>query len=457
MGDAHPVKPTFGEAVRLWLKIGCISFGGPSGQIAILQAEVVEKRGWINETEFLRALQFCMLLPGPEAQQLATYLGWRLHGIRGGIAAGILFLLPAVLLLWMLSLLYVTGREWPLLHSFFEGLKPAVVAIVASALLRIGRQTLTSWSLVLIAMISFGLFLAHIPYPVVVLGFGLIGGLLLEKPSMPKESPENHASRSRSWISSCLTALSMALTILSIWLVPMLVLFFWLGSKAMPFRVGLFFGKVAVLSFGGAYAALSYVSLHASGDWGWLSSGEMMDGLGLAETTPGPLLIALQFVAFLGCYKAPGILPPLLSATLGSLAAVWSLFLPSFLWIFSLAPHLEGIARTPRMGGCACRNRSRGDGCYHLPCPLVFRGPLSARWPFRGASPRAGPALIPFASNQEIGYRSNHPDLRHSERTNPRYRPLSLRGVGLLFPRLGGQMIVFGNKMVEGQVGETST
>jgi chromate transporter len=143
----------------------------------------------------------------------------------------------------------------------------------------------------------------------------------------------------------------MALTILSIWLVPMLVLFFWLGSKAMPFRVGLFFGKVAVLSFGGAYAALSYVSLHASGDWGWLSSGEMMDGLGLAETTPGPLLIALQFVAFLGCYKAPGILPPLLSATLGSLAAIWSLFLPSFLWIFSLAPHLEGIARNPRMGG----------------------------------------------------------------------------------------------------------
>lgn len=351
MGVAHPVKPTFGEAVRLWLKIGCISFGGPSGQIAILQAEVVEKRGWINETEFLRALQFCMLLPGPEAQQLAIYLGWRLHGIRGGIAAGILFLLPAVLLLWMLSLLYVTGREWPLLHSFFEGLKPAVVAIVASALLRIGRQTLTSWSLVLIAMISFGLFLAHIPYPVVVLGFGLIGGLLLKKPSMPKESLENPASRSRSWISSCLTALSMALTILSIWLVPMLVLFFWLGSKAMPFRVGLFFGKVAVLSFGGAYAALSYVSLHASGDWGWLSSGEMMDGLGLAETTPGPLLIALQFVAFLGCYKAPGILPPLLSATLGSLAAVWSLFLPSFLWIFSLAPHLEGIARTPRMGG----------------------------------------------------------------------------------------------------------
>jgi chromate transporter len=351
MGVTYPVKPTFGEAVRLWLKIGCIGFGGPSGQISILQAEVVEKRGWINEAEFLGALQFCMLLPGPEAQQLATYLGWRLHGIRGGIAAGVLFLLPAVLLLWVLSLLYVTGRDWPLLHFFFDGLKPAVVAIVASALLRIGRRTVTNWPLALIAMISFGLFQAHIPYPVVVLGFGLIGGLLLKKPSTLEESPEKSASRSRSWISSCLSSLSMALSILAIWLLPMLVLLIWLGSNAMPFRVGLFFGKVAVLSFGGAYAALSYVSLHASGDWGWLSSGEMLDGLGLAETTPGPLLIALQFVAFLGCYKAPGILSPLFSATLGSLAAVWSLFLPSFLWIFSLAPHLEGIARNPRMAG----------------------------------------------------------------------------------------------------------
>ena len=353
MGVAHlsPAKPTLGAAVCLWLKIGCIGFGGPSGQIAILQAEVVDKRGWINEAEFLRALQFCMLLPGPEAQQLAIYLGWRLHGIRGGIAAGVLFLLPAVLLLWVLSLLYVTGRDWPVMHSFFDGLKPAVVAIVASALFRIARRTITSWPLALIAMISFGLFLSYIPYPVVVLGFGLIGGLLLKKTSTPEESSEKSPPRSGSRMRSCLSSLSMALSILAIWLVPMLALFFWLGFMAMPFQVGLFFGKVAVLSFGGAYAALSYVSLHASGDWGWLSSGEMMDGLGLAETTPGPLLIALQFVAFLGCYKAPGILSPLLSATLGSLSAVWSLFLPSFLWIFSLAPHLDGIARNPRMAG----------------------------------------------------------------------------------------------------------
>lgn len=347
MEGADRAKPSFGEAFRLWLKIGCIGFGGPSGQIAILQAEVVEKRRWIGEAEFLRALQFCMLLPGPEAQQLATYLGWRLHGIRGGIVAGVLFFLPAAFLLWGLSFLYVCGRDWPYLHSFFDGLKPAVVAIVASALLRIGRRTLTSWPLVLIALISFGLFLAHFPYPVVVLGFSLVGGLLLGKKEMQKERSCELASTKRSWTTSWVTAMGISL----IWLVPMLALLFWLGSKAQPVQVGLFFAKVAVLSFGGAYAALSYVSLHASGDWGWISSGEMLDGMGLAETTPGPLLIALQFVAFVGCYKAPGILSPLLSATLGSLAALWSLFLPSFLWIFSLAPHLESMSRNQRMEG----------------------------------------------------------------------------------------------------------
>lgn len=347
MEGADRAKPSFGEAVRLWLKIGCIGFGGPSGQIAILQEEVVQKRGWIGEAEFLRALQFCMLLPGPEAQQLATYLGWRLHGIRGGIVAGVLFFLPAAFLLWGLSFLYVCGRDWPCLHFFFEGLKPAVVAIVASALLRIGRRTLTSWPLVLIALISFGLFLAHFPYPVVVLGFGLVGGLLLGKKEMQKERSYELPSTKRSATTSWVTAMGISL----IWLVPMLALLFWLGFKALPVQVGLFFAKVAVLSFGGAYAALSYVSLHASGDWGWISSGEMLDGMGLAETTPGPLLIALQFVAFVGCYKSPGILSPLLSATLGSLAALWSLFLPSFLWIFSLAPHLESMSRNQRMEG----------------------------------------------------------------------------------------------------------
>ena len=348
-------NPGFREALRVWLKIGCIGFGGPSGQIAILQQEVVEKRNWVSEAEFLRALKFCMLLPGPEAQQLATYLGWRLHGIRGGIAAGVLFVLPAALLLWVLSLLYVIGQDAPLLHAFFEGLKPAVVAIVAAALWRIGRRTITSTPLALIACAAFLLFCLHASYLVVVLGFGFLGSRLLTKPE--EELHPQLASRPRSnlrvkpaalgWAAS----LRVALTLGVLWVIPIAALLYWLGPGALPVQVSLFFGKVAVFSFGGAYAALSYVALHAAGDWGWVTSGEMLDGLGLAETTPGPLLIALQFVAFVSCYKTPGILPPLLAATIGSLTALWSLFLPSFLWIFALAPHMERLGRNRYMAG----------------------------------------------------------------------------------------------------------
>ena len=339
-------KPGFLEALRLWFKIGCIGFGGPSGQIAILHSEVVEKRGWITEVEFVRTLQFCMLLPGPEAQQLATWIGWRLHGIRGGLAAGTLFLLPAALLLWLLSLLYMLGREVPLLHGFFDGLKPAVVAIVLSALWRIGRKTITSRWLGIIALAAFFLFCFHASYPLVVIGFGLVGCFLFPKiHDAPSVQPTGTIPGN--WLAS----LRMALLLVCIWAFPIAGLFFWLGSKALPVQVGLFFAKVAVFSFGGAYAALSYVSLHAVHDWGWITSGQMMDGLGLAETTPGPLLIALQFVAFMACYQAPGMLPPLISATLGSLVAIWSLFLPSFLWIFSLAPHMERISQNRRMSG----------------------------------------------------------------------------------------------------------
>jgi chromate transporter len=343
--------PSLGEALRLWLKIGCIGFGGPSGQIAILQSEVVEKRGWIGEEEFLRALQFCMLLPGPEAQQLATYLGWRLHGIRGGIAAGVLFILPSALLLWMLSLLYVLGQDVPFLSAFFEGLKPAVVAIVAAALWRIGRRTITSLPLALIACGAFLLFCFHASYPAVILGIGLLGSLFLAKAEedLPTEQTSGHGPNrgALGWAAT----LRVALTLAALWIIPIAALWCWLGSKALPVRVALFFGKVAVFSFGGAYAALSYVALHAAGDWGWLTSGQMLDGVGLAETTPGPLLIALQFVAFVACFKNPGILPPLLAATLGSLAALWSLFLPSFLWIFAFAPRMERLGRNRHVAG----------------------------------------------------------------------------------------------------------
>ena len=307
----------------------------------------MEKRNWVSEAEFLRALKFCMLLPGPEAQQLATYLGWRLHGIRGGIAAGVLFLLPAALLLWVLSLLYVIGQDAPLLHAFFEGLKPAVVAIVATALWRIGRRTITSTPLALIACVALLLFCLHASYPAVLMGFGILGSLFLPKSGEDLHTKETSMSGEASWART----LCVVLTLGSLWIMPIAALLCWLGSKALPVQVALFFGKVAVFSFGGAYAALSYVALHAAGDWGWVTSGEMLDGLGLAETTPGPLLIALQFVAFVACYKSPGILPPLLAATIGSLTALWSLFLPSFLWIFALAPHMERLGQNRHMAG----------------------------------------------------------------------------------------------------------
>jgi chromate transporter len=339
-------KPSFTQSLPLWLKIGCIGFGGPSGQIAILHTEIVVQRGWINDQEFGRALQFCMLLPGPEAQQLATYIGWRLHGIRGGIAAGVLFFLPAAFFLWLLSLLYVMGQQWPLLHAFFDGLKPAVVAILLSACWRMGQRTLNSVRLGVIACSAFLLFCLHLSYPVVVLGFGLLGALLPELFSRSQEAMVENRD-TENWRHS----LRLALLILMIWTLPIVGLVLWLGTKALPVKIALFYGKVALFSFGGAYAALSYVALHAVNDWSWLSSGQMMDGLALAETTPGPLLIALQFVAFLAAYTTPGTLSPLCAATIGSLSAIWSLFLPSFLWIFTLAPHMERIARHRRMAG----------------------------------------------------------------------------------------------------------
>jgi len=348
---AEPGNPGFGEALRVWLKIGCIGFGGPSGQIAILHHEVVEKRNWVSDAEFLRALKFCMLLPGPEAQQLATYLGWRLHGIRGGIASGLLFLLPAALLLWVLSLLYVIGEDAPLLRAFFEGLKPAVVAIVAAALWRIGRRTITSLPLALIACGAFLLFCFHASYPAVILGIGFLGSLFLAKTeedlATQQTSGHGHNLGALGWASSLRVALSLG----AVWILPIAGLLCWLGPEALPLQIALFFSKVAVFSFGGAYAALSYVALHAAGDWGWVTSGQLLDGLGLAETTPGPLLIALQFIAFVACFKNPGFLPPLLAATLGSLAALWSLFLPSFLWIFALAPHIESLGRNRHVAG----------------------------------------------------------------------------------------------------------
>lgn len=333
-------RPSFGEAVRLWLKIGCIGFGGPAGQIALLHRETVEKRDWIGEGEFARALKFCMILPGPEAQQLATWIGWRLHGVRGGIAAGALFVLPAALLLWALSLLYVMGRDLPVIHGFFDGIKPVVVALVVSAFWKIKGRLVHTRSQIVIAAVSLALFVLGVSYPWVVIPLGLLGAFLLQGPSV--EQGDLPAVRRPA---------APLLVVPVLWAIPVLLIALWIGWSSVPVRVALLYAKAAVLSFGGAYAALSYVAFHASSDWGWLTPGQMLDGIGLAETTPGPLLIALQFFAFVAAWNHPGALAPMASATLASFTAIWSLFLPSFLWIFSLAPNMERIASNRRMAG----------------------------------------------------------------------------------------------------------
>jgi len=350
--------PTFGEAFRFWLKLGFISFGGPAGQIAIMQTELVEKKRWISQARFLHALNFCMLLPGPEAQQLAIYCGWLLHKTWGGIVAGALFVIPSMFVLWGLSFVYAVFGNVPWIAAIFYGLKPAVLAIVAFAVIRLGRKSLRSPVMWGIAAASFvGIFFFKVPFPVILLGAGLIGfvGGKLSPPTFSGgavhgaksetessaldddgESPE-HAKPSLS------RAMRVCIIWGLLWWLPILALGFWRGWDHTLFQEGLFFGKAAVVTFGGAYAVLPYVAQQAVEHYHWLGPGQMMVGLGLAETTPGPLIMVLQFVGFMGGWSRPMGLSPLLAATLGALITTWATFVPCFLWIFLGGPHLEQL------------------------------------------------------------------------------------------------------------------
>ncbi len=350
-----PVAPTFREALRFWLKLGFISFGGPAGQIAIMHTELVERRRWISEERFLHALNYCMLLPGPEAQQLATYSGWLLHRTRGGIAAGALFVLPSMLILWGLSVLYVTAGNVPQVAAIFHGLKPAVLAIVAAAALRIGRKALKSELHWLIAALSFGaICFVRVPFPLIVVAAALaeLAGGKLWPGKFRGASDEKDVATAPAMRPSLKRALRVTVTCLALWWLPVAALGLWLGAGHALFREAIFFSKAAMVTFGGAYAVLPYVSQQAVAAHGWLSAPQMLDGLGLAETTPGPLIIVLQFVGFLGAWNHPGALPPLLAATLGALITTWTTFVPCFLWIFLGAPHIEQL-RGSRMLGFA--------------------------------------------------------------------------------------------------------
>ena len=349
--DKRP--PTFSEAFRFWLKLGFISFGGPAGQIAIMHEELVERRRWLSEERFLHALNYCMLLPGPEAQQLATYAGWLLHGTRGGIVAGALFVLPSALILWALSWAYVAFGTLPWMAAILYGLKPAVLAIVAAALVRIGAKVLKNPVMWALAALAFaGLFLARLPFPLIVLSAGVcgfVGGRF--RPDLfavlkDHAAPAIKASGPAPSPARAAKVLAIGLTI---WWVPILAAGAWQGWNGTLFREGVFFSKAAMVTFGGAYAVLPYVSQQAVEHYGWLAPGQMLDGLGLAETTPGPLIMVLQFTGFLGGWNHPGALSPLTAATLGAAITTWATFVPCFVWIFLGAPYVERLRENVRL------------------------------------------------------------------------------------------------------------
>lgn len=350
--------PAFREALRFWLKLGFISFGGPAGQIAIMQRELVEKKRWIGQERFLHALNFCMLLPGPEAQQLAIYCGWLLHRTRGGLAAGLLFVLPSAFMLWGLSYLYVVQGEAPWMVGLMAGLKPAVVAVVASAVPRLAAKSLTTPVLAVIAAAAFVLiFVFEVGFPWVVGGAALAGwaGQRFAPQWFPgkarapnsggvPDAAVNSSRESAGWG----RALRVALLGGGLWAAPIVAAGFALGWGSVLVAQGLFFSQAALVTFGGAYAVLPYVEERAVEVHGWLTGPQMLAGLAFAETTPGPLIMVLQFVGFMGGWNQPdGGLSPLLAATLCAGMTTWVTFAPCFLWIFLGAPHVERLRDKP--------------------------------------------------------------------------------------------------------------
>jgi chromate transporter len=336
-------RPTLAEAARFWLELGFVSFGGPAGQIAILHREVVERRRWLDAAQFTAALNFCMLLPGPEALQLAIYLGWRLHGIRGGLLAGVGFVAPAVVLLLGLSWLYARHGTLPAAEGLLLGLQGAVVALVAQALLRIGRRALVTPSHLALAAGAFvALQFLRVPFPLVVLvaaALGLASAWRAPRPAAPAAA--RPATRGQAW--------QVAGAGLLLWLLPLVVVAATLGPASLWSRLYLFFTQAALVTFGGAYAVLGYVTQHLVQELGWVTAGQSIAGLALAETTPGPLVIVLQFMGFMAGWNHPSPLEPAAAAVLAALLASWATFLPSFVLIFLGAPHLERITREPRI------------------------------------------------------------------------------------------------------------
>jgi len=348
-GSAHP---TFGEAFAVWLKIGCVNFGGPAGQIAMMHRVLVDEKKWIDEPRFLHALNFSMLLPGPEATQLAIYVGWVLHGLRGGLAAGILFVLPGAFVMLGLSLLYAYGRGVGAIDGALFGIKAAVLVIVVEALIRIGRRALKSWLMVGLAALAFvGIFFFDLPFPLIVGAAALVGYIVARtRPDLVgvTATPEVGAARGDGRWRQFFTALAVGLVI---WWAPVALAALALGTGHVLVAIGLFFSKLAVVTFGGAYAVLAYMAQQVVQSHHWLTAPEMVDGLGLAETTPGPLILVTQFVGFLAAFRTPAPFSPLGAGLIGAALTTWVTFVPAMLWIFAGAPFLEELRANRRLAG----------------------------------------------------------------------------------------------------------
>jgi chromate transporter len=357
----------FGEAMRVWARVAALSFGGPAGQIAVMHRIIVEEKKWIGENRFLQALNYCTLLPGPEAQQLAVYIGWLMHKTKGGLFAGTLFVLPGLLSIMALSWIYVLLGKITIVQGLFFGLKAAVLVIVVEAVLRVGKRALRNNTMRGLAAAAFlALFFYDVPFPVIILTaavIGYIGGKagwpaftaggghgkvgakqVADADSLLGEKTPDHAKPNLRW------SLTIASVFLLLWLVPVAALYLGLGSGNVFTQIAVFFSKMAVVTFGGAYAVLAYVAQEAVNTYHWVKPGEMLDGLGMAETTPGPLIMVTQFVGFLGAWRQPGTMPPLLAATLGGLLTTWVTFVPCFLWIFFGAPFVEALRANKALG-----------------------------------------------------------------------------------------------------------
>ena len=355
----------FRDALRVWLRVALLSFGGPAGQIAVMHRILVEEKNWISESRFLHALNYCMLLPGPEAQQLATYCGWLLHRTAGGIMAGGLFILPGIIAIMALSYIYAAFGNVGFVEALFFGLKAAVLAIVLQALVRLGKRALRNRLMIGLAAVAFiAIFFFNVPFPLIIITAGLIGYFGAKSGRPEFASPDHASDRSRAAVDSrpgeaapdhvradLPRALRVGAFWLLLWLAPVGALLLTLGEANVFSQVALFFSKMALVTFGGAYAVLAYVAQQAVDHYHWLNAREMLDGLGMAETTPGPLIMVLQFTGFMAAYRDPGTLPPMWAATFGGLLATWVTFTPCFLWIFVGAPYIETLRGNKALAG----------------------------------------------------------------------------------------------------------